>query len=314
MYRGVFGSHVANVLRRLLRLCAHYGSHPVVVCCSATIGNPSELAELLVGRPVRAIDRNGAPSGEKHLLLVDPPVIDGSTGARGSALTLAERWALPVPAGRAARRWSSAGRGSTVEIMLSNLREALRADLGPRSRIRGYRGGYLPTERRSIERGLRDGEVLGVVSTNALELGVDIGRLDVAVLAGYPGSHRRDLAADGPRRAAGRRERRDPRRVAGARRPVRDPPPGVPARRQARGGAARPGQPPRAARAPARRRVRAAVRSGRLVRAGTGGRAAGVPRRGRPGPAGRRRALVLELRELPRVGDLAPRRPRPRTS
>ena len=79
----MFGSHVANVLRRLLRLCAHYGSHPVIVCCSATIGNPSELAERLTGRPVRAIDRNGAPSGEKHLLLVDPPVIDGSTGARG---------------------------------------------------------------------------------------------------------------------------------------------------------------------------------------------------------------------------------------
>ena len=121
-----------------------------------------------------------------------------------------------------------------------------------------------------------------------------------------PGQHRGHLAADGPRRAAGRRERRDPRRVAGARGPVRHPPPGVPARGQARGGTPRPGQPPRAARAPAGRGVRAAVRSGRLVRAGTGGRAARVPGRGRPGPPGRRRALVLELRELPRVGDLAP--------
>ncbi len=187
MYRGVFGSHVANVLRRLLRLCAHYGSNPVIVCCSATIGNPSELAELLVGRPVRTIDRNGAPAGEKHLLLVDPPILDGSTGARGSALTLAERWALPFL--RAGRQTVVFGRSRVaVEIMLSNLREALRMDLGPRSRLRGYRGGYLPTERRSIERGLRDGEILGVVSTNALELGVDIGRLDVAVLAGYPGS------------------------------------------------------------------------------------------------------------------------------
>src|SRR4029079_17424663 len=187
MYRGVFGSHVANVLRRLLRLCAHYGSHPVIVCCSATIGNPSELAEMLGGRPVRTIDRNGAPAGEKHLLLVGPPVIDGSTGARGSALTLAERWALPFL--RAGRQTVVFGRSRvSVEIMLSNMREALRMDLGPRSRLRGYRAGYLPTERRSIERRLRDGEAPGVVSTNALELGVDIGALDVAVLAGCPGS------------------------------------------------------------------------------------------------------------------------------
>src|SRR5215213_9852311 len=186
-YRGVFGSHVANVLRRLLRLCRHYGSNPVIVCCSATIGNPGELAQTLTGRPARLIDRNGAPSGEKHVLLVDPPVIDASTGARGSALTLAQRWAVPFL--RAGRQTVVFGKSRVaVEIMLSNLRETLRQDLGPRSRVRGYRGGYLPTERRAIERGLRDGEVLGVVSTNALELGVDIGRLDVAVLAGYPGS------------------------------------------------------------------------------------------------------------------------------
>jgi DEAD/DEAH box helicase domain-containing protein len=186
-YRGVFGSHVANVLRRLLRLCAHYGSRPVIVCCSATIGNPGELAEQLIGKPIRLIDRNGAPSGERHVLLVDPPVIDAATGSRGSALTLAQRWALPFL--RAGRQTVIFGRARTaVEIMLTNLREALRQDLGPRSRVRGYRGGYLPTERRAIERGLRDGEILGVVSTNALELGVDIGRLDVAILAGYPGS------------------------------------------------------------------------------------------------------------------------------
>jgi DEAD/DEAH box helicase domain-containing protein len=186
-YRGVFGSHVANVLRRLLRLCEHYGSKPVIVCCSATIGNPEELARMLTGRPGRLIDRNGAPAGERHLLLVDPPVIDAATGARGSAMTLAQRWALPFL--RAGRQTVVFGRTRTaVEIMLTNLREALRVDLGPRSKVRGYRGGYLPTERRSIERGLRDGEILGVVSTNALELGVDIGRLDVSILAGYPGS------------------------------------------------------------------------------------------------------------------------------
>jgi DEAD/DEAH box helicase domain-containing protein len=186
-YRGVFGSHVANVIRRLLRLCAHYGSRPVIVCCSATIGNPDELAQSLIGRPVRSIDRNGAPAAERHILLVDPPVIDAATGARGSALTLAERWSLPFL--RAGRQTIVFGRTRVaVEILLTGLREALRESFGPRSRVRGYRGGYLPTERRSIERGLRDGEVLGVVSTNALELGVDIGRLDVAILAGYPGS------------------------------------------------------------------------------------------------------------------------------
>jgi DEAD/DEAH box helicase domain-containing protein len=186
-YRGVFGGHVANVLRRLLRICAHYGSHPVIVCCSATIGNPGELADALIGRPVRVVDRNGAPAGERHLLLVDPPLLDPATGARGSAVTLAQRWALPFL--RAGRQTIVFGRSRVaVELLLTGLRESLRESLGPRSRVRGYRGGYLPTERRAIERGLRDGEILGVVATNALELGVDIGRLDVAIVAGYPGS------------------------------------------------------------------------------------------------------------------------------
>jgi len=153
-YRGVFGSHVANVIRRLLRICEHYGSHPVIVCCSATIANPGELAEMLTGRPARLIDRNGAPSGARHVLLIDPPLLDAATGARGSALTLATRWALPFL--RAGRQTIVFGRTRTaVELLLT---------------------------------GLRDGEILGVVSTNALELGVDIGRLDVSILAGYPGS------------------------------------------------------------------------------------------------------------------------------
>jgi DEAD/DEAH box helicase domain-containing protein len=186
-YRGVFGSHVANVLRRLLRLCAHYGSNPIIVCSSATIGNPAELAAQLTGRTPHLIDRNGAPAGARHVLLVDPPLLDQATGARGSALTHAQRWALPFL--RAGRQTIVFGRARVaVEILLTGIREALREHLGPRSRIRGYRGGYLPTERRAIERGLRDGEILGVVSTNALELGVDIGALDVSVLAGYPGS------------------------------------------------------------------------------------------------------------------------------
>ena len=186
-YRGVFGGHVANVLRRLLRICAHYGSRPVIVCCSATIGNPAELATTLIGRPVLLVDRNGAPAGERHVLLVDPPVVEPASGARGSAVTLAQRWALPFL--RAGRQTIVFGRSRVaVELLLSGLRESLRESRGPRTRIRGYRGGYLPTERRAIERGLRDGEILGVVATNALELGVDIGRLDAAILAGYPGS------------------------------------------------------------------------------------------------------------------------------
>ena len=186
-YRGVFGSHVANVLRQLMRICAHYGSKPVIVCCSPTIGNPAELAAMLTGRPARLVDRNGAPSGERHVLLVDPPVMEPASGARGSAVTLAQRWAMPFL--RAGRQTIVFGRSRVaVELLLTGLRESLRESFGPRSRVRGYRGGYLPTERRSIERGLRDGEILGVVSTNALELGVDIGRLDVSILAGYPGS------------------------------------------------------------------------------------------------------------------------------
>jgi DEAD/DEAH box helicase domain-containing protein len=186
-YRGVFGGHVANVLRRLLRICAHYGSSPVIVCCSATIGNPAELATLLTGRPTRLIDRTGAPAGERHVLLVDPPILHPESGARGSAVTLAQRWALPFL--RAGRQTIVFGRSRVaVELLLTGLREALRESRGPRTRVRGYRGGYLPTERRAIERGLRDGEILGVVATNALELGVDIGRLDVSILAGYPGS------------------------------------------------------------------------------------------------------------------------------
>jgi len=186
-YRGLFGSHVANVLRRLLRICAHYGSHPVIVCCSATIGNPSELAALLTGRAARVVDRNGAPSGERHILMVQPALLDPATGARASAQMLATRWALPfLKAGRQTLLFGRSRVG--VELMLSGLREALRLGDGPRARVRGYRGGYLPTERRAVERGLRDGELLGVVTTNALELGVDVGQLDVSILAGYPGS------------------------------------------------------------------------------------------------------------------------------
>jgi DEAD/DEAH box helicase domain-containing protein len=186
-YRGIFGSHVANVLRRLARICAHYGSRPRFVCCSATVGNPAELGELLIGRPIRVVDRNGAPSGEKHVVVLDPPVRDQRSGVRPGASGLARRAALTFL--RAGRQTIVFGRSRVqVELLLTSLREGMRDGRGPIDRVRGYRGGYLPSERRAIEAGLRTGEIMGVVSTNALELGIDIGRLDVAVLAGYPGT------------------------------------------------------------------------------------------------------------------------------
>ena len=186
-YRGIFGSHVANVLRRLLRLCEHYGSTPQIVCCSATIGNPKELAETLTGRQMTVINRNGAPSGEKHVVILNPPVIDQRQGTRPGPLGLSHRAALAfLRAGRQTIVFSRAR--VALELLLTSLREAFREGRGPLQKIRGYRGGYLPTERRQIEAGLRSGEVLGVVSTNALELGIDIGRLDVSILAGYPGT------------------------------------------------------------------------------------------------------------------------------
>ncbi len=186
-YRGIFGSHVANVLRRLLRVCAHYGSAPRLVCCSATIGNPGQLAETLTGRPFRVIDRSGAPQGERHVVVLDPPPLDRRSGVRPGPHGLSYRAALAFL--RAGRQTIVFGRARVaVELLLSSLREAMREGRGPIERVHGYRSGYLPSERRAIEAGLRSGEILGVVSTNALELGIDIGRLDVAILAGYPGT------------------------------------------------------------------------------------------------------------------------------
>jgi DEAD/DEAH box helicase domain-containing protein len=186
-YRGIFGSHVANVLRRLLRICAHYGSSPRIICCSATVGNPGELGRTLTGRPLRVIDRNGAPSGAKHVVVLNPRPLDERQGIRPGSLGLARRAALTFL--RAGRQTIVFGRSRVaVELLLIALKEALRDGRGPLERVRGYRGGYLPSERRAIEAGLRSGTVLGVVSTNALELGIDIGRLDVAVLSGYPGT------------------------------------------------------------------------------------------------------------------------------
>ncbi len=181
-YRGVFGSHMANVLRRLARILSFYGSDPTFICCSATIANPGELATKLLGRPVNVVDSNGAPAGERHLILYNPPLVNPSLGSRQSPLLAANRWAGEfLDAGAQTIVFARSRTG--VELLLSYLRRG-RAH----GTVAAYRGGYLPLERRAIERGLRDGSIRGVAATNALELGIDIGSLDAAVLAGYPGS------------------------------------------------------------------------------------------------------------------------------
>jgi len=186
-YRGLFGSHLANVLRRLLRLCSFYGSNPTVICCSATIGNPGELAERLIGRSVTVVERNGAPRAERHLWFWAPPLSDATLGVRRSAVLearrlIAELLRLDLQVIGFCRSRSS------VEVLLSYLRQLRPVGPGQAPAIRGYRGGYLPLERRAIEAGLRGGSVRAVVATNALELGVDIGGLDASVLVGYPGT------------------------------------------------------------------------------------------------------------------------------
>ena len=186
-YRGVFGSHVANVLRRLRRIARFYGSDPLFIGCSATVANPGEVAATLAGRPVEVVDDNGAPRGEKHFIFYNPPVVNRELGIRRSAVketrAIAERF---LQAG--IQLIVFARSRMRVELLLTYLEKAGRR-VGARSgEVRGYRGGYLPTERRAIEKGLRDGSVRAVVSTNALELGIDIGRLDVCVMNGYAGT------------------------------------------------------------------------------------------------------------------------------
>ncbi|HEV8673868.1 MAG TPA: DEAD/DEAH box helicase [Methylomirabilota bacterium] len=186
-YRGVFGSHLANVLRRLHRVCRHYGTAPQFVCASATIANPQELAERLIGQPVGLVSENGAPSGAKVLVFYNPPVVNAELGIRRPYLKEAARLASPFLK-HGISTITFAGSRLAQEVLLATLKTAVERPPGLTNVIRGYRGGYLPGRRREIERGLREGEVLGVVSTNALELGIDIGHLDLAVLAGYPGT------------------------------------------------------------------------------------------------------------------------------
>ncbi|MCL5269769.1 MAG: DEAD/DEAH box helicase [bacterium] len=186
-YRGVFGSHVANVIRRLRRICAFYGSHPNFICCSATIANPGDMAERLIEEPVDLIDRNGAPCGRREVIFYNPPVVNRELGIRASSVKEARRMALRFLE-RDLQTIVFARSRVRVEILTTYLRRAMaRIGRDPR-RIQGYRGGYLPNERRAIEQGIKSGEILGVVSTNALELGIDIGSLQVAILTGYPGT------------------------------------------------------------------------------------------------------------------------------
>jgi DEAD/DEAH box helicase domain-containing protein len=206
-YRGVFGSHLANVLRRLRRICRHYGSEPTFICSSATIANPRELAEALVEQPFVLVSENGAPRGEKAFLFVNPPVVNRQLGIRRSYLAETRRIAGEFLA-RSLQLIVFAQSRLTTEILTTYLKDDFEGPPGARERVRGYRGGYLPARRREIEKGLREGSVLAVVSTNALELGLDIGALDVCVMAGYPGT----IAATWQR--AGRAGRRSGRSAA----------------------------------------------------------------------------------------------------
>lgn len=186
-YRGVFGSHLANVLRRLRRICQFYGSDPTFILCSATIANPDELARALVGDEVELVNDNGAPSGERVVVIHNPPVVNRELGIRQSSLKAArDISAQLIRAG--VQTIVFAPSRTRVELLLTYLREALRNKPGDPERVTGYRGGYLPNERRGIERGLREGSIRGVVATNALELGIDIGGMGASVVTGYPGS------------------------------------------------------------------------------------------------------------------------------
>ncbi len=186
-YRGIFGSHLANVLRRLKRIAAFYGAHPQFILSTATIANPVEMAERMIEAPVELIDDNGAPRGEKFFVFYTPPIVNRELGIRRSYVSESRRVAS-LFLQNDLQTIVFAGSRLITEVLLTYLKEDIEKGIGKEGLIRGYRGGYLPLRRREIEKGLREGKILGVVSTNALELGIDIGTLDVAVLAGYPGT------------------------------------------------------------------------------------------------------------------------------
>ena len=192
-YRGVFGSHVAHVIQRLRRAAAFHGSHPIFLCATATIGNPKEHAARLLGvteDEVALVGESGAPRGARRFFVYNPPVVNAELGVRASYVKSAVNLAADCVRARVPTIVFGQSR-NTVEIMLKYLRDKLvdAPGVGPVSEsIMAYRGGYLPETRRRVERGLREGEILCVVATNALELGIDIGELDAVICAGYPGS------------------------------------------------------------------------------------------------------------------------------
>ena len=186
-YRGVFGSHLCNVLRRLRRIARFYGRDPRFICCSATIANPGDLASRLLETEVEVLNSNGAPAAEKTLVFYNPPVVNRALGIRRSYINESSRVAQEFLKHDLQTIVFANSRLQT-EILLTYLQQANPRLPGKSDTIRGYRGGYLPNERREIERGLRDGNIRGVVSTSALELGIDVGSLDTVVMAGYPGT------------------------------------------------------------------------------------------------------------------------------
>jgi len=186
-YRGVFGSHLCNVLRRLRRIGRFYGCDPQFICCSATIANPGELASRLLETEVEILNSNGAPAAEKTFVFYNPPVVNRALGIRRGYINESSRVAQEFLKHDLQTIVFSNSRLQT-EILLTYLQQANPQLPGKQETIRGYRGGYLPNERRDIERGLRDGQIRGVVSTSALELGIDVGSLDTVVMAGYPGT------------------------------------------------------------------------------------------------------------------------------
>ena len=188
VYRGVFGSHLANVIRRLVRICRFYGQDPVFICCSATVANPREHAERLLERPVTLIDESGAPSAAKTFFLYNPPIVNRELGIRQSAMTPARRLAAEL-VGNDIQTIVFATSRLNVEILTKYLKDQFAKGKPVDTQfVTGYRGGYLPNLRRQIESGLRSREVMGVVTTNALELGIDIGDLEACIMCGYPGS------------------------------------------------------------------------------------------------------------------------------
>jgi DEAD/DEAH box helicase domain-containing protein len=186
-YRGVYGSHLANLLRRLERVCSFYGSEPQFICCSATIANPRELAQALTGRRFELVERNGAPRGEKFFIFYNPPVVNRQLGIRRSYIHESRRMALEFIE-RDLQTLVFANNRLATEVLVTYLKDACERGRVPEESVRGYRGGYLPRERREIEQRLRAGKIQAVVATNALELGIDIGSLDAVVMAGYPGT------------------------------------------------------------------------------------------------------------------------------